>query len=146
MKIQGTPEEMEQAKNWWKDQKKRIDEEYKEAKKKDPNARKYTSLVSPENKERTYRRHEVGFSQIKGDNMKYLDLVELIKEKPAYIKAGVKVGDFGAIMSEKPINGKWQVVFSEFYTGKDIADIMVAEEDLKVHDSVPKDRYPKKII
>ena len=80
----------------------------------------------------------------KGLDMKYLDLVELIKEKPAYTKAGVKVGDFGAIMSEKPINGKWQVVFSEFYTGKDIADIMVAEEDLKVHESVPKDRYPKK--
>ena len=39
-------------------------------------------------------------------NMKYLDLVELIKEKPAYKKAGVKVGDFGAIMSEKPVNGK----------------------------------------
>lgn len=76
--------------------------------------------------------------------MKYLDLVELIKEKPAYIKNGVKVGSFGAIMSEKPINGKWQVVFSEFYTGKDIADIMVAEEYLKVHESVPKDRYPKK--
>lgn len=76
--------------------------------------------------------------------MKYLDLVELIKEKPAYTKAGVKVGDFGAIMSEKPINGKVQVVFSEFYTGKDIADIIVAEEYLKVHDSVPKDRYPKK--
>ena len=32
--------------------------------------------------------------------MKYLDLVELIKEKPAYTKAGVKVGYFGAIMSE----------------------------------------------
>ena len=47
-------------------------------------------------------------------------------------------------MSEKPINGKWQVVFSEFYTGKDITDIMVDEEDLKVHDSVPKDRYLKK--
>ena len=72
-------------------------------------------------------------------------LVELIKEKPAYTKAGVKVGDFGAIMSEKPINGKWQVVFSEFYTGKDIADIMVAEEDLKVHESVPK-QISKKII
>lgn len=70
--------------------------------------------------------------------MKYLDLVELIKEKPAYTKAGVKVGDFGAIMSEKTINGKWQVIFSEFYTGKDIADIMVDEEDLKVHDSVQK--------
>ena len=62
--------------------------------------------------------------------MKYLDLVELIKEKPAYTKAGVKLGDFGAIMSEKSINGKWQVIFSEFYTGKDIADIMVAEEDI----------------
>ena len=76
--------------------------------------------------------------------MKYLDLVELIKENPAYTKAGVKVGDFGAVMSKQPINGKWQVVFSEFYTGKDIADIMVDEEDLKVHDSVPKDIYPKK--
>ena len=76
--------------------------------------------------------------------MKYLDLVELIKEKPAYTKAGVKLGDFGAIMSEKAIDDKWQVVFSEFYTGKDIADIMVAEEDLKVHISVPKDKYPKK--
>ncbi len=53
--------------------------------------------------------------------MKYLDLVELIKEKPAYTKAGIKVGDFGAIMSEKPINGKWLVISSEFYTGKDIA-------------------------
>ena len=62
--------------------------------------------------------------------MKYLDLVELIVEKPAYLKAGVK-------------RGEWQVVFSEFYTGKDIADIMVYENDLKVHDFVPLDRYPK---
>lgn len=76
--------------------------------------------------------------------MKYLDLVELINEKPAYTKAGVKVGDFGAVMSERAINGKWQVVFSEFYTGRDIADIMVDESDLKVHNFVPKDRYPKK--
>ena len=76
--------------------------------------------------------------------MKYLDLVELIKEKPSYSKAGVKVGDFGAIMSETPIDEKWQVVFSEFYTGRDIADVLVAEEDLRVHEAVPKDRYPKK--
>lgn len=76
--------------------------------------------------------------------MKYLDLVELINEKPAYKRAGVKIGDFGAVMSEQAINGKWQVIFSEFYTGKDIADIMVAEEDLRVHKSIPKDRYPKK--
>lgn len=47
-------------------------------------------------------------------------------------------------MSEKAINGKWQVIFSEFYTGKDIADIMVAENDLRVHNFVPKNKYPKK--
>ena len=76
--------------------------------------------------------------------MEHLDLVELIKEKSVYIKAGVKLGDFGAVMSEKAVDGKWQVIFSEFYTGKDIADIMVSEEDLKIHKSVPKDRYPKK--
>ncbi len=76
--------------------------------------------------------------------MKYLDLVELINEKPSYVKAGVKKGDFGAVMSENPIDGKWQVVFSEFYTGKDIADISVLEEDLKVYDKVPPEKYPKK--
>ena len=75
--------------------------------------------------------------------MKYLDLVELINEKPSYVKAGVKLGDFGAVMSDV-IDGKCQVVFSEFYTGKDIADIMVDEKHLKVHSSVPKDRYPKR--
>ena len=76
--------------------------------------------------------------------MKYLDLVELINEKPAYTKAGVKVGDFGAVMSQNSINGKWQVVFSEFYTGNDIADIMVSEEDLKVYESMPKERLPNR--
>ena len=75
--------------------------------------------------------------------MKYLDLVELIVDKPIYQKAGVKRGDFGAVMSKEAIDGKWQVVFSDFYTGKDIADIMVYENDLKVHDFVPLDKYPK---
>lgn len=76
--------------------------------------------------------------------MKYLDLVELIKDKPEYEKAGVKKGMFGAIMSKGSINGKWQVVFSEFYTGKDIADILVREEDIQVHEFVPLDKYPPK--
>ena len=49
---------------------------------------------------------------------------------------------FGAVMSEKCVNGKWQIVFSEFYTGKDIADIMVKEEDLLVHEQMPPDRFP----
>lgn len=67
MAYTGTPEELEQAKQWLKEQKKKINEEYKEAKKKDPNAKKDKSLVSIENKERNYRRHEIGFSQLQGD-------------------------------------------------------------------------------
>lgn len=74
MAYYGTPEEIKEAKVWIEEQNKKQDEEYKEAKKKDSNAKKDNSLVSPENKERTYRRHEVNFSQIKGNkSQKYLD-------------------------------------------------------------------------
>lgn len=74
--------------------------------------------------------------------MKEYDLVELIRDRDRYENKGVRKGMFGAVMSEKSVNGKWQVVFSEFYTGKDIADIMVKEEDLLVHDQMPPDRFP----
>ena len=50
--------------------------------------------------------------------MKYLDLVELIKEKPAYTKAGVKVGDFGAIMSEKLLTENGKLYFLSFIQEK----------------------------
>lgn len=74
MKLQGTPEEIQEAKDWWAQQKDRIDKEYQEAQKKDKNAKKDKSLVSPESKERTYRRHEVNFSTIQGDkSQKHLD-------------------------------------------------------------------------
>ena len=53
--MQGTPEEIQEAKDWWAQQKERVDKEYQEAKKKDKNAKKDKSLVSPESKERTYR-------------------------------------------------------------------------------------------
>ncbi len=76
--------------------------------------------------------------------MKEYDIVELIKERPEYTKEGVKVGDFGAVMSEKSINGRWYVIFSEFYTGEDIADIMVREEDLKVYEHIPPEKIPPK--
>lgn len=46
--------------------------------------------------------------------MKYLDLVELIKEKSAYTKAGVKVGDFGAITSEKLSTESGKLYFPNF--------------------------------
>lgn len=75
--------------------------------------------------------------------MKIYDLVELVKDKPRYNKVGVYQGMFGAVMSEKAINGEWQVVFSEFHTGKDIADILVKEDDLKIHQFMPPERIPK---
>lgn len=78
--------------------------------------------------------------------MKEYDLVELIRDREQYKNKGVHKGMFGAVMSEKSVNGKWQVVFSEFYTGKDIADIMVKEEDLLIHDQVPPDRFPPRAI
>ena len=76
--------------------------------------------------------------------MKEYDLVELIVDRDEYEKNGVCKGMFGAVMSKKPINGKWQVVFSEFYTGKDIADIAVSETDLLIYDKIPHHKYPPK--
>ena len=47
-------------------------------------------------------------------------------------------------MSEEKIGDDWYVIFSEFYTAKDIADICVREEDLKVWDKIPEEKKPKK--
>ncbi|MDR3262863.1 MAG: hypothetical protein LBT30_00965 [Clostridiales bacterium] len=74
--------------------------------------------------------------------MKIYDLVELINDRERYKKNGVYKGMFGAVMSEQAQNGEWQVIFSEFHTGKDIVDISVREEDLKIHDFMPPDRIP----
>jgi hypothetical protein len=75
--------------------------------------------------------------------MELYDLVELINDKPKYNKADVFKGTFGAVMSERTESGERQVVFSEFHTGKDIADILVEEEDLKVYSSMPPERIPE---
>lgn len=62
-----TPEEKKEVKEFWVKYKETRDKEYKEAKKKDPNAKKDTTLDSIENKERNYRRNEVKFSRIQGN-------------------------------------------------------------------------------
>lgn len=72
--------------------------------------------------------------------MKIYDLVELIKDADIYSKHGVYKGMFGAVMSGKAVNKEWQIIFSEFHTGKDIADISVKEEDLQIHEFMPSDR------
>lgn len=60
---------------------------------------------------------------------KEYDMVELTVDKPKYKKEGVKKGMRGCVMSEYTIKGQWQIIFSEEGTGKDVADIMVLEED-----------------
>ena len=71
--------------------------------------------------------------------LKYLDCVELIVEKEEYAKQGVHKGMFGAIMLEEQIGDTWDVVFSEFGTGKDIAEISVHEKDLRWHAKFSRD-------
>ena len=61
---------------------------------------------------------------------KEYDMVELTVDKPKYKKEGVVKGMRGCVMSEYAIKGQWQIIFSEEGTGKDVADIMVSEEDL----------------
>lgn len=66
--------------------------------------------------------------------MKEYDVVELIRDRPEYEKYGVKKGMKGTILDPRKINGKWYVIFTDFNTGIDIADLSVREEDLLVHE------------
>ena len=68
--------------------------------------------------------------------MKEYDLVELIKDRDNYKNEGVLKGMFGAVMCEKSVGGKWEVHFGDYETGTII--LMVKEEDLKVHESMPR--------
>ena len=76
--------------------------------------------------------------------MKEYDLVELMADREEYNREGVYKGMFGTIMSSYSIGGTWQVIFSEYDTGKDIADLEVREEDLKVYDETTEDDSSEK--
>lgn len=65
-------------------------------------------------------------------DVKEYDKVELIVEKPKYAIEGVHKGMTGCVMSSYAIKGKWNIIFTENGTGKDIADICVAREDFKI--------------
>lgn len=83
--------------------------------------------------------------------MKEYDIVKLLVDRPRYQRAGVKKGMFGVIMSADKIEDSWQVIFSEFGSGRDIADIEVKEADLKVvervtHDMLIPEQISKKPI
>lgn len=63
----------------------------------------------------------------------HLVLVELLR-KTSLSKFGVKIGDFGAVMSKWAINR----FYLNFNTGKDITDILVLKGDIKTHNYVSK--------
>lgn len=69
----------------------------------------------------------ISFSPVR---LQEYDMVELIVDRPKYEKEGVTKGMRGCVMSDHAIKGCRQIIFSEENTGKDIADIMVSEEDL----------------
>lgn len=79
--------------------------------------------------------------------MKEYALVRLLVDRPQYEKYGVKKGMFGAIISEKKVRDKWLVSFGMAYSGEDIADICVKEEDLEVWEHAPRkeDFVPEQI-
>ena len=64
--------------------------------------------------------------------MKYLDCVEVIVEKEKYVKEGVHKGMQGVIWLEECIDGEWDVCFPQCGEKKDIAEISIKEEDLKI--------------
>ncbi len=63
--------------------------------------------------------------------MKYLDCVEVIVEKEKYAKEGVHKGMQGVIWLEKSRNDEWDVYFPQYGEKPDIAEISMAEEDIK---------------
>lgn len=65
-----------------------------------------------------------------GNDMKYLDCVELIVEKEKYSKEGVHKGMQGVIWLEDRIDGKWDVCFPQYGEKENIAEIPINEEDL----------------
>ncbi|MCL2061221.1 MAG: hypothetical protein FWH03_01160 [Firmicutes bacterium] len=60
------------------------------------------------------------------------DLVELIADRAVYSKHGIYKGMQGCVIGKFAFKGKWEITFSEEGTGKDIASILIKEEDFKV--------------
>ena len=63
--------------------------------------------------------------------MKMMDCVEGIVEKEKYAKEGVHKGMQGVIWLEKSRNDEWDVYFPQYGENPDIAEISMAEEDIK---------------
>ena len=73
--------------------------------------------------------------------MKEYDIVELIGMKPEYKKSGLKIGDVGVIMDPRSIDNTRYVIFSEYYTGEDFTNEAILEEDLRVLEFDPDQKF-----
>lgn len=78
------------------------------------------------------KRNFIEKTQLNQPKLKEYDKVMLLLDKPEYENAGVYAGMCGCVISEYAIKGKWEVIFSEDGTGKDIASIEVDEVDLQI--------------
>lgn len=67
-------------------------------------------------------------------DVKEYDKVEMLVNKDIYTKEGVYKGMKGVVVSDYAIYDKWQVIFSEEDTGRDIAMIAVSRQDFKIID------------
>ena len=64
--------------------------------------------------------------------MEIMDCVEVIVEKPRYVKNGVHKGMQGWICLDDGSNQSWLVNFPQYGEKDDIAEIVIKEEDLKL--------------
>ena len=64
--------------------------------------------------------------------MKMMDCVEVMVEKKSYAREGVHKGMQGWICLEDNSNGTWLVNFPQCGEKKDIAELSIKEEDLKL--------------
>ena len=73
-------------------------------------------------------------TELKPPKFKEFDKVMLIRDKECYAKEGVKKGMTGCVMFDHAYGSKWDVIFSEDGTARDIAEINVHEDDIEVVD------------
>ena len=64
------------------------------------------------------------------NNMKEMDIVEVIVEKSIYAKEGIHKGMQGWICDNRFVNGTWLVNFPRYGEKDDIAEISISESDL----------------
>lgn len=73
-------------------------------------------------------------TELRPPKFKEFDKVMLIRDKECYAKEGVRKGMTGCVMFDHAYGSKWDVIFSEDGTARDIAEINVHEDDIEVVD------------